>query len=553
MNLSRLALLLAPVLASCAGADLAATDADAPYTSDEASLTLTPAESAGVLRLVNDCATDRERLRGMAGVRPAPTDAILAARNGADATCGTADDRPFKSIAALDAVKGVGDAALRALLTYARSQGLVDGGAAGETPIGSFDGVLFTASEARGTLALANTATPDALDGDIGLDTRAADHITQARPFRTDDPSLGLLALSSVPYVGATALEALKAHATPINTPTPTPALICADLAGTFSGIEFSDGQAHDVLDLVSHGGPEALTSIQGMGPFMAGRIQLHQPYATLADLDAVPGVGPSLLRTLRDTVGLMWCATPAAHCGCDGVTPAEPVTPAPSTDAPAPPAPSTDAPAPPAPASQAAGPTRQAAITVEGVTFTAEAATQALDILQRAGQFQLEADGGFDDSDAGWLITRRPWTSVSNYAQADGVGPATLRILQAYATNGRWQGPGPMRTAVTVADLVAHPDRFAVNSLVSMERVQVRRTRATTSAQTISVADSADPGAPWVEVTDFLCGHDDCRPAPDLPVGTWLLVVRVDVWGYDTHGRPKMSTRPNSRLNVIP
>ena len=47
----------------------------------------------------------------------------------------------------------------------------------------------------------------------------------------------------------------------------------------------------------------EQLEALPKVGPALAKRILEGRPYRSLADLDAVKGIGPSLLRTLEPLV----------------------------------------------------------------------------------------------------------------------------------------------------------------------------------------------------------------------------------------------------------
>lgn len=92
----------------------------------------------------------------------------------------------------------------------------------------------------------------------------------------------------------------------------------CPALGGNVSGVDFTDEQAHDVLDLVNNGTADDLDAISGIGPSLASTIVADRPFADLAELDAVGSVGASVLANLRDEVGALWCPTPRAACGCD-------------------------------------------------------------------------------------------------------------------------------------------------------------------------------------------------------------------------------------------
>ncbi len=79
---------------------------------------------------------------------------------------------------------------------------LCDGGKADDLTEGSCD--------AQAVLALANTATEQVLDEDVGLDSRAAEGIVSAR--QTGD--LTLQTLDAVPYVGPQAFDRMRQYAT---------------------------------------------------------------------------------------------------------------------------------------------------------------------------------------------------------------------------------------------------------------------------------------------------------------------------------------------------
>lgn len=102
---------------------------DGAVDSDESDVTAVVAETspeAQALRaLLNDRATTREMLTN-GKVPGTGAKALIAYRDGADATVGTEDDNLFDTVAEVDAVKGVGEATLRALVKLADARGFVD-------------------------------------------------------------------------------------------------------------------------------------------------------------------------------------------------------------------------------------------------------------------------------------------------------------------------------------------------------------------------------------------------------------------------------------------
>lgn len=165
------------------------------------------AEEAGMLAFVNDGATTLAVLDDDVPLDARAAANIVARRDGADGTFGTADDEPFVSVADLDSVSWVGPAALEALLAYARDNGWLDVG---------------EAERNAAILALVNdpATTFELLDLDVGLDRRAAENIIAHRDGAdgatgTADDRLfaSVDELDMIAYVGPAALEDLAVYA----------------------------------------------------------------------------------------------------------------------------------------------------------------------------------------------------------------------------------------------------------------------------------------------------------------------------------------------------
>ncbi len=160
-------------------------------------------DAIGVLALLNDAGTTVTVLDVDARLDARAARNLIAHRDGKDRRPGTADDDEFDTVAEVDAVSYVGDAAIGLLVDYARAHGWVP---ADESFYGVVEGVELTTDEAAAALRVANGATLEVLDLDVGLDVRAATGIVDARPF-------GMLEdVAVVPYVGKTAIEDLVAY-----------------------------------------------------------------------------------------------------------------------------------------------------------------------------------------------------------------------------------------------------------------------------------------------------------------------------------------------------
>lgn len=190
------ALMLA--LAACNGAtqDLDGSDAARARVIEED----TP-EAFGVLNFLNDAGTDVTLLDIDAALDVRAARNLIARRDGPDARFGTSDDQPFMTIAEVDDVAYVGDAALRRLLDYAQANGWIHGD---DPYYGTVKGVVFTVPQAEHTLWIANASSQPFLDDDVALDRRAAANIVALRLFSTVEE------LATVPYVGQSALRKLR-------------------------------------------------------------------------------------------------------------------------------------------------------------------------------------------------------------------------------------------------------------------------------------------------------------------------------------------------------
>lgn len=131
-----------------------------------------------------------------------PAGAPEGGGDGPDGRFGTTDDDRFETLAEVDAVPWVGDAALARLVDFARAGGWVP---ADEAIYGVVEGLTLTEAQAAAALRVANGASFEVLDRDVGLDARAARGIVDLRPHGTVED------VAAVPWVGPTALQRLIA------------------------------------------------------------------------------------------------------------------------------------------------------------------------------------------------------------------------------------------------------------------------------------------------------------------------------------------------------
>ncbi len=171
-----------------------APDPDAESAQDR--LGLAEADVSELLAFLNDCDTTLSLLDDDVALDSDAAEGLISHRDGADDACGTRDDVPYATLDEVDAVPQVGDKAILAILEWL---------AAGEIdPGGEWEGVMFTAEEEQAVLEIANEASEDVLDADVGLDADSAANIVRARPIADMDT------LAAVPEVGASTLQKLR-------------------------------------------------------------------------------------------------------------------------------------------------------------------------------------------------------------------------------------------------------------------------------------------------------------------------------------------------------
>jgi hypothetical protein len=174
-------------------------------------------EAFGVLGFLNGPDATYDVLDVDVGLEARAARNIVSHVRGADETLGGGDDNLLDSIAELDGIPYVGAVALGKLSAYVASIGAM--------PALVVEAVAFTTEQAAATVALANGATRERLDDEVGLDSRAAGAIVAARPIAD------LAALAAVSWVGKQALTRLRDFAPPAAPETPDTEWIAAAIA----------------------------------------------------------------------------------------------------------------------------------------------------------------------------------------------------------------------------------------------------------------------------------------------------------------------------------
>lgn len=193
-------------------------------------------------------------------------------------------------------------------------------------------GVAFTDEQAQNAVDLVDYATEAELETITGIGPSIASRIVAARPFGSQAEPLA--ALDAVSYVGDSVLTALRDEAYGAwcaladGRQACCVDIGCAGLGDTVSGVTFSDADARAVLDWANGASTDDLTSVCSVGAAIAADIEAARPLRTVAQLDAVPYVGASVLHSLVGDEGYTcqskpsvldgWCAAPDALCTCD-------------------------------------------------------------------------------------------------------------------------------------------------------------------------------------------------------------------------------------------
>lgn len=273
--------------------------------------------------------------------------------------------------------------------------------------------------------------TEPLLDVDVGLDARAAHNIIIHRdgvdgvyPSGDDNPYDSIAELDSVPYVGPSALEKLRDYLASSSSG-----------AETVEGVEFTADQAAAVIWGVNQATFEELDVEVGLTSTAATNLVASRPYQSVAEIGAVPYVGPSALGALRDYAPI-W----AAQMGPSGL-----------------------------------------GGTYDGVTFSDDEAATALEIANTASTEQL-SDGGVTTTPRNIIIDNRPWDTLQALADFSGIGPATMQALKDMVSG--WTGTQQPPVDVTIAELLAQANALGDQSPYYNQLVRISRGIITSAPQ---------------------------------------------------------------------
>jgi len=178
---------------------------------------------------------------------------------------------------------------------------------------------------------------------------------------------------------------------------------------------------------------------------------------------------------------------------------------------------------------------------TFDGVTFDEASAAVALEIANVASAEQL-ADGGITTSPRNKIIAGRPWANLASLSATSGIGPATMKALAGMVAD--WKGatvPAAVVTVQTLADEVANNGEQSqyFDKLVTTSRAIITTKPKTYSngAMSFFIADPAAGNVEQLKVyvaagaglnLAFASLFDDVNITGKLTIynGTWEILV---------------------------
>jgi len=186
--------------------------------------------------------------------------------------------------------------------------------------------VLDGSPEAVGVLALLNASTTDldVLDDDVPLNKRAAQHLIAWRDgadgvrYTSDDRAFQTMQqVDDVRFVGPAALASLVAYAEATGL-VPTG----GDLLGVWDNTAFTVDEADATIALANLGSYDLLDDEVPLSSRAVDNIVAARTFVTIAQLAAVPQVGPSSMLKLREFARTWSPQAPLAQLGedCDEV-----------------------------------------------------------------------------------------------------------------------------------------------------------------------------------------------------------------------------------------
>ncbi len=244
--------------------DLVTVEPAKPAKTAETATTSKAKTETATEELVNLNTADKAAIENLPGIGSAMADKIIAAR-------------PFKSVADLKKIKGIGQAKyndLKKLVTIksAKASKTVETMAKSTTQV--------TKQLAAGGLVDLNSADKAVLEGLPGIGPALAEKIIAARPFKSVD------GLKDVSGIGQAKFDGIKD-------------LVKVAEEETAVFPKLKPGQTINI----NTASEEQLDSLLGIGPVKAAAIIAGRPYAKIADIMKVKGIKEKTFTKIKDYI----------------------------------------------------------------------------------------------------------------------------------------------------------------------------------------------------------------------------------------------------------
>lgn len=198
----------------------------------------------------------------------------------------------------------------------------------------SVSGISFSDEEATRVVDMIDNASQAELQGIAGIGAKTAERIIDGRPYRSlQEP---LVALDQVAYVGPKVLTSLRGDSfeswCAISDGRQSCCIELSCDAGTSIGaVDLSADDAHSLLDWANRASLSELDAVCGVGPSIAQSIVAARPLRSAEDLLEVPRIGNTTLFKIlgkenqscasQGSVAEEWCGLADAACLCGGGT----------------------------------------------------------------------------------------------------------------------------------------------------------------------------------------------------------------------------------------
>ena len=212
---------------------------------------------------------------------------------------------------------------------------------------GTFSGVTFTDEEAQNAIDFADHADRRELEALNGVGSSIANRIIHGRPYASQADPVG--SLDAISYVGSGILGSFRDDSAALwcdlrdGRQDCCIDLACESLGGVVeSYIEYTDDEAHMVLDWMNNAPTERLTAVCNVGPAMAAEIEAARPVRNTTEIGAIKYISGHALWgfvglegwgcATKGSVAEEWCGEAEAECVCDTGTVPAPTEPPPFT-----------------------------------------------------------------------------------------------------------------------------------------------------------------------------------------------------------------------------